>query len=148
MSSRQPDAGPAGPAGQDPRDLSFGELTKQLSSDVSTLVRQELELARAEMTEKGKRAGLGAGLLGGATVVALAAFAVFTAFLVLILSEVMASWLAALIVALVYAAVAGVLALRGRREVQEAGKPLPEQTVESVKEDVQWAKTHARSSSR
>jgi hypothetical protein len=148
MSSTPTGTGPTGPAGGDPRDLSFGELAKQLSNDVSTLVRQELELARAEMTQKGKQAGLGAGLLGGATVVALAAFAAFTAFLVLVLSEFMDSWLAALIVTLVYVAVAAVLALRGRQEVKEAGKPVPEQTVESVKEDVQWAKTHARSSSR
>src|SRR3954462_12162746 len=116
MSTRPTGAGPTGPTGPDPRELSFGQLTKQLSSDVSTLVRQELELARVEMTQKGKRAGLGAGLLGGATVMALAAFAAFTAFIILLLSEVMDSWLAALIVALVYVAVAGVLALRGRRE--------------------------------
>jgi hypothetical protein len=134
--------------GEDLRERSFADLTKQLSSDVSALVRQELELARAEMTQKGKRAGLGAGLLGGASLIALGAFGALTAFLILVLGLVMPDWLSALIVALVYGAVAAVLALRGRREVQAVGKPIPEQTVESVKEDAQWAKTHARSSSR
>ncbi len=130
------------------REQSFAELTKQLSSDVSTLVRHELELARAELAQKGKRAGRGAGMLGGAGLLALGAFAALTTMFILVLGLALPEWLAALIVAAVYGAVAGVLALRGRREIQAAGTPVPEQTVESVKEDAQWVKTHARSSSR
>ena len=133
---------------RDLRERSIGDLTKQLSSDISLLVRQELELARAEMTQKGKRMGFGAGLFGGASLLAVGAFGALTAFLVLVLATVLDAWLAALIVTLVYAAAAGLLALGGRRQVQAAGKPVPEQTVESVKEDVQWAKTQAKSGRR
>ena len=132
----------------DLRERSFAELTRRLSEEVRTLVRQELELARAELGEKGRRAGLGAGFFGGAGLLGLGAFAALTAFLILVLGLVLPDWLAALIVAVVYAAVAGLLALRGRRELKSAGRPIPEQTVESVKEDAQWAKSHARSSSR
>jgi uncharacterized membrane protein YqjE len=137
-----------GAPGGDLRDASFGELAKQLSNDVSTLVRQELQLARAEMTQKGRQAGFGIGLMGGAAVVALAALGALTAFFVLALGTFMADWLAALVVALVLAAIAGVLALRGRDRVQEATPPVPEQTIETVKEDVQWAKTRTRSDRR
>ena len=130
---------------RDLRERSIGDLTKQLSSDISLLVRQELELARAEMTQKGKRIGFGAGLFGAASLVAVGAFGALTAFLVLVLATALDAWLAALIVTLVYGAAAGLLALGGRRQVQAAGKPVPEQAVESVKEDVQWAKTQAKS---
>jgi hypothetical protein len=129
----------------DLRERSFGELTKQLSEDVSTLVRQEIALARAEMTQKGKQAGKGLGMLGGAGVIALAAVGALTAFFILVLDTWMPAWLAALIVTAVYGVAAAVLARRGRDEVGEAGAPVPEQTKESVKEDVQWAKTQARS---
>ena len=129
-------------------DQSIPELLKQLSEETQTLVRQELALAKAEMTEKGKKAGLGAGMLGGAGLFGLFAFAALTAAFIGAVDLATPFWLAALIVAAVYGAIAGVLALRGRTEVQQAGKPVPEQTVESVKEDVQWAKTHARSSKR
>jgi hypothetical protein len=130
---------------RDLRERSIGDLTKQLSSDISLLVRQELELARAEMTQKGKRMGFGAGLFGAASLLAVGAFGALTAFLVLVLATALDAWLAALIVTLVYGAAAGLLALGGRRQVQAAGKPVPEQAVESVKEDVQWAKTQAKS---
>jgi len=121
---------------------------KDLSTQTTTLVRQEIELAKAELTEKGKAAGTGAGILGGAGVVGLLALGTFTAFLVAALDTAMKFWLAALIVTVVYAAVAGVLALRGRDKVKEAGPPVPEQTVETVKEDVEWAKSQSRSESR
>ena len=130
---------------RDLRERSIGDLTKQLSSDISLLMRQELELARAEMTQKGKRMGFGAGLFGGASLLAVGAFGALTAFLVLVLATVLDAWLAALIVTLVYGAAAGLLALGGRRQVQAAGKPVPEQAVESVKEDVQWVKAQAKS---
>jgi uncharacterized membrane protein YqjE len=126
-------------------DQSVPQLLKQLSEQTQTLVRQELDLAKAEMTEKGKKAGLGAGLFGGAGVMGLFALGALTACIIALLATAMDTWLAALIVAVVYAAIAGVLALRGKREIKQATPPAPEQTVETVKEDVEWAKTRARS---
>jgi uncharacterized membrane protein YqjE len=129
----------------DLRDRPTGELLKQLSDQTTTLVRQEIELAKAELGQKGKKAGAGAGMIGGATVFGLFAFAALTTCIIAALDTAMPLWLAALIVAVVYAAVAGVLALRGRDKVQEAGPPVPEQAIETTKEDVEWAKTRARS---
>jgi hypothetical protein len=126
----------------------IGELLSELAEQTSTLVRQELALARAELVEKGRHAGLGAGLIGGGGAMALFAFGAFTASVILLLDQVMAAWLAALLVAAVYAAVAAVLAMRGRQEIEESTPPVPEQTVETLKEDVAWAKTRARSESR
>jgi hypothetical protein len=111
-------------------------------------VRQELELAKSEMAEKGKQAGLGAGMFGGAGVAALLALIALSGALVAALDTAMPTWLAALIVGLIWAAVAAVLALQGRQKVQQATPPAPEQTVDSVKEDVEWAKTRARSGRR
>jgi hypothetical protein len=132
----------------DKRSESTAELVKDLSREVSELVRQEIALARAEMMQKGRKAGRGAGMLSGAAVLALAAVGGSMATLILLLDLVMPAWLAALIVTAAYAAVAAVLGLRGKEEISEAGPPAPEQTVESVKEDVQWAKTRATSSNR
>ena len=98
-------------------------MLKQLSADTTRLVHQELELAKAELTQKGKQAGAGAGLFGGAG----------------------ALGLAALIVAVVYGIIAFVLVRQGQAKIKAAGPPVPEQTIETVKEDVQWAKTQARS---
>jgi hypothetical protein len=122
------------------RDRPIGELLKQLADETATLVRRELDLAKAEMREKAGKAGPGFGMWGAAGVTALLALGSLTAFLILALDGAMPNWLAALIVGLVYAAVAGVLYLRGKRRVEEAGSPMPEKTIESVKEDVQWAK--------
>jgi len=130
------------------REQSMGELFKQLSEDLSSLVRQELRLAQAEMTEKGKRAGIGAGIFGGAGLIGVMAFGTLTACIVAALSKAMDVWLAALIVTVVYAAIAGILALQGRERIQQATPPVPEQTVETVKEDVQWAKTQLPSGRR
>lgn len=130
------------------RSNSTGELVRQLSAQTSELIRKEIELAKAELTEKGKTVGKGAGILGGAGVVALLAGGALTAFLILLLSETMDAWLAALIVTLVYGAIAGVMAVIGRDRVREGMPPAPEQTVESVKEDVKWAKTRASSARR
>jgi len=133
---------------RDPADLReqpLGDLFKKLSQETSTLIRQEMALARAEMTEKGKRAGVGAGMLGGAGVAALLTLGTLTACIVLALNKAMADWLAALIVTVIWAAIAGVLALQGRHKVQEAAPVVPEQTVETVKEDVEWAKTRKSS---
>jgi MFS family permease len=132
----------------DLRQEPIGDLLKRLSQETTQLVRQELELAKAEMTEKGKRAGIGAGMFGAAGVVGLLALGALTAFFIMLLDGALANWLSALIVAIVYGAIAGVLALRGKTKVQEATPPVPEQTVETVKEDVQWAKTRTRSAGR
>jgi hypothetical protein len=129
----------------DLHERPVGELLKELSNQTTTLVRQELELAKAEMAEKGKKAGLGAGMFGGAGLAGLLALGALTACLIAALATAMDLWLAALIVAVVYAAIAGALALAGRRKTQEASPPAPEQAIESTKEDVQWAKTRAKS---
>jgi MFS family permease len=133
---------------EDLRGQPVGELVKQLSEQTSTLVRQEMELAKAELSERGKAAGVGAGLLGGAGLIGLLAAGALTTFLILLLAEAMDAWVAALIVAVVYGAGAAVLALVGRGRLREGMPPAPEQTVESVKEDVRWAKTRATSARR
>jgi len=123
------------------RDQGFGDLVRELSGQLSTLVRQEVELAKTELTEKGKKAGIGAGVLGGAAIAALLTLGTLTALLILALDTAMAAWAAALIVMLIWAAVAAALALIGRSKLREVGKPMPEKTVETVKEDVQWLKS-------
>ena len=129
----------------DLREHGTGELLKELSDHTTTLVRQEIELAKAELGEKGKQAGLGAGMFGGAGLFGVFALAALTTCIIVALDSAMPLWLAALIPAVIYAAVAAVLALQGRNKVREAGPPVPEQATESVKEDVQWAKTQAKS---
>jgi membrane glycosyltransferase len=141
--------GPEGGSGtklpDDQRDEhSLAELTKQLSEQAATLARKEVELAKAEMTIKAKRLGIGAGAFGAAAVVGLFALGALTATLILALATALAPWLAALIVAAVYAAIAGVLALVGKRRVEAGTPPIPEETVDSVKEDVEWTKTKAK----
>ncbi len=129
-------------------DGSTADLLKRLSDQTVTLVRQELELAKAEVTEKGKQAGMGAGILGGAGLFGLLALGALTACLVMALDTGMEGWLAALIVAAVYGAIAAVLALTGKNKVREAAPAVPEETLETVKEDVEWAKTQKRSAVR
>lgn len=136
----------AGSNGQ--HDRPVGELMGELAQQTSTLVRQELTLARAELTEKGRTAGAGLGMVGGGGGLALFAFGALTTALILLLDEVMAAWLGALVVAVVYAAVATVLALRGKERIEESTPPVPEETIETLKEDVEWAKTLTRSDSR
>jgi hypothetical protein len=132
----------------DLREHSLGDLAKQLAEETSTLVRQEVDLAKAELAAKGKQAGRGAGMFGAAGVVGLLALGALTACLIAALDLAMATWLAALIVAVVYGAIAAGVALRGKQEVQEAAPPVPEQTIETVKEDVEWAKTRTPSGGR
>jgi uncharacterized membrane protein YqjE len=132
----------------DLRERPIGELLKQLSQETTTLVKQELDLAKAEVAQKGQQAGKGVGMFGGAGVMGLLALGSFTAFLIMLLDGAMPNWAAALVVTAVYAAIAGVLALQGRNKVKEATPPVPEQAVESVKEDVQWAKTQTQSGRR
>jgi uncharacterized membrane protein YqjE len=132
----------------DPRDQSIGDLVKDLATETSTLVRQELDLAKAEMTERGRQASKGAAMFGAAAVVGLLAAGALTACLVAVLDLAMATWLAALIVTVAFGAVAGALAMTGRKQIREATPPVPEQAIESVKEDVQWAKTRTQSATK
>lgn len=130
------------------RDNSTGELVKALSAQTSQLVRQEVDLAKAELTQKGKQAGIGAGMFGGAGILALFGLAALTTALIAGLSEGMDTWVAAIIVGVLYLAGAGVAALMGRDRIKEATPLAPEQAVETTKEDVQWAKNQIRSDAR
>jgi uncharacterized membrane protein YqjE len=129
----------------DLRERPTSELLKQLSDQTTTLVRQEIGLAKLELQEKGKKAGIGAGMFGGAGVFGLYAVGALTATIILALATFLPGWVAALIVTVIYAAIAGVLALRGKSQVKEATPPMPEQAVETTKEDVRWVKTRAQS---
>ena len=128
------------------REESIGELLKDLTTETSTLVRQELSLARAELTQKGKAAGKGAGMLAAAGVVALLMLGALTAGLIALLSTAVTHvWLAALIVTVVYGVIAATVALAGRKALKDAMPPAPQETIENVKEDVAWVKTQTRS---
>ena len=141
-----PDVSSASTA-DDPRERPLGELVKDLAGQTSTLVQQEIKLAQAELTQKGKLAGKGAGLLAGAAVAGLLALGALTATLIAVLDTFMATWLAALIVTVLWVVVALVLASVGRKSLKQATPPAP-QTVETVKEDIQWAKNPTGSAPR
>ncbi|MEA2248507.1 MAG: hypothetical protein QOH46_3036 [Solirubrobacteraceae bacterium] len=130
------------------RDRPTGELLKQLTDQTTALVRQEIELAKLELREKGRKAGVGAGMFGGAGLFGVYAFGALTACIILAIATFLPGWLAALIVAVAYGGVAGVLALRGKARVREAGPLMPEQAVDTTKEDVRWVKTQAQSARR
>jgi hypothetical protein len=130
------------------QEASTAELIKRLTEQSNRLIHDELELLKAELRTKGKRAGLGAGLFGGAGVFGLLGLGALTAAAIAALATAMDTWLAALIVAVVWGAVAGVMALRGKKEIDQALPPVPEERVESVKEDVQWTKTRAQQGRR
>jgi len=121
-------------------DASLGELVSAISEQTSRLVRDEMRLAQAEMTVKGKKAGLGAGLFGGAGLMSIFGLACFISAAALALSLVLPAWAAALIVGGLLFAVAGVAAMIGKREVSEATPPVPEEAVASVKQDLQVLK--------
>jgi hypothetical protein len=140
-------AGAAGDDGPDPRERGIGELVKDLSQQTSTLVRQEIALAQAELQQKGKLAGKGAGTLGGAAAAGLLALGALSAALITLLDDAMPTWVAALIVMALWAVVALVLAKSGQKALQSATPPAP-QTIESVKEDIQWAKNPTGSAQR
>ncbi|BAL88973.1 putative integral membrane protein [Actinoplanes missouriensis 431] len=123
---------------------STAELVSRLSEQVTTLVRDELALARIEMVEKGKKAGKGAGLLGGAGVIAAYGLGALFVTIGAALALVMPVWAAALIVTVVLFAGAGVAALIGKKEVQQAVPPSPEQAMESGRRDVDALMTAAR----
>jgi nitrate/nitrite transporter NarK len=127
---------------------STAELLRRLTEQSSELARKEVELAKAEMTIKAKRFGMGAGAFGGAGLLGVFAFAALTAGLILLLATAVDDWLAAVIVAVAYAAVAGVLALLGKRKVDEATPPVPEHAIESTKADVQEARERVQEARR
>ena len=141
-------------AQDDVTDRSTGELMKQLAQDMGALFRQEVELAKAEMAEKGKRFGIGAGIAGAGGIVGLLAGIALTICLIAALTIVMpgdgfgALALAALAVTVLYAIAAFVLFKTGQGKIKQAAPPVPEQTVETVKEDVEWLKHPTRSENR
>jgi hypothetical protein len=136
--------GTTGRTGIGAQESSTGELVRQAAEQVSRLVRDELALAKAEMADKGKKAGVGAGLLGSGGLVALYGLAALLTAVVLGLAEAMPPWLAALIVAVVLFAAAGVLAVLGRKQVKQAAPPTPEEAVRSVKADIDEVKERAK----
>jgi uncharacterized membrane protein YqjE len=126
-------------------ERSVGELVQELSQQTSTLIRQEMRLAQAELTEKGKHAGKGAGMFGGAGLVALYGVGALIAAAIIGLGTALDPWLAAVIVGVVLLIVAGILALSGKKEVDRAGPPKPERTIESVQQDVETVKARVKS---
>ena len=122
---------------------AVGELVQDLSQQTAALVRKELQLAQIELTEKGKRAGIGAGLFGTAGVIALYAVGVFIAAAVMGLATVIEPWIAAVIVGVVMLAAAGIASLMGKKQVEQAVPPAPEQAIQSTKRDVDEVKGRA-----
>jgi MFS family permease len=136
--------GPARPV----TDQSTSELVQRASEQITRLVRDEIALAKAELTEKGKHAGIGAGLFGGGGVLALYGVGVLIATLVLVLDIWLWAWLAALIVTVVLFAVAGILALLGKKQVTQAVPPEPQEAVAGFKADVDEVKQAVKERSR
>ena len=128
---------------EDLKERPISELFSELSKETVTLFRQELDLAKAELAETGKKAGMGAGLFGAAGVIGFLAAGALTACFILALATFMPGWVAALIVAAIYGAVAAFLGLRGKEKIQQATPPIP-QTQETIKEDIEWAKHPTR----
>jgi Putative Actinobacterial Holin-X, holin superfamily III len=126
-------------------DRPLGELVQDLSRQTSTLIRQEMRLAQAELAEKGKHAGKGAGMFGGAGLVALYGVGALIAAAILGLATVIEPWIAAAAIGAGLLIIAGILALTGKKELDEATPPKPEQSLESVHQDVETVKARARS---
>ena len=142
----QPSAGGAtrATAPPQPSEPSTGQLISDLTNQISRLVRDEARLAQAEVTQKAKRLGIGAGLFGGAGLFAFFGLAALITTAILALSLVLPAWLSALIVALVLFAVAGVFALVGKKDVQKGSPPLPTEAIASTKTDIQTVKESAK----
>jgi membrane protein len=122
----------------------MGELVRELSDQTTQLVRAEVELAKAELAEKGKQAGIGASMFGGAGVFGLYGVGALTAAFIALLATAIDTWVAALIVAVVYFAIAGIAALLGKKRVQRAGPPVPEQAIATTKTDVDVTKARVK----
>jgi hypothetical protein len=129
-------------------EQSVSELLNQLSEQTQSLASQEIELAKAEVAAKGKRLGIGAGAFGAAGLIGAFALGAFTVTLILLLATAMEPWVAALIVTALYAAIAGVLALAGRKQVEAGSPPVPEQAIESTRQDIETAKQSAKEGRR
>jgi MFS family permease len=125
-------------------DKPIGELVRQMSEQSSTLIRQELRLATAELQEKGKHAGVGVGMFGGAGVVGLYGVGALIAAAIIGLGTLLEPWIAALIVGVVLLAIAGIVALLGKKQVEQATPAKPEQAMDSVQEDIQTVKERAQ----
>jgi len=138
----QPAPAPS-PGRLDPAHASTAELVNRMTGQVSQLIRDELKLAQLELTEKGKKAGMGAGMFGGAGVVALYGVGALIAAGIAALALVLPVWASALIVAVVLFLVAGVLALTGKKKVQQATPPMPQEAVDGVKRDIETVKERA-----
>ncbi|THA75793.1 phage holin family protein [Streptomyces sp. A0592] len=123
------------PAGRT-TDEPVGELVSRASQQISELVREEMQLARAEMTQKGKRFGVGGGLFGGAGLVGILAAQALVAAVIATLALLLPFWASALTAAALLAAVAAAIATAGKREIARAGTPAPVQALDSVKADV------------
>ncbi len=121
------------------------ELFRDLSNEMTALVHQEIELAKVELSEKTKKFGLGAGMFGGAAVTGLLAAGALVAAAIAGIATALSVWLSALIVGVVLLGIAGVMALTGRAEVAQGTPPIPQEAIQSSKEDVEWLKTQARS---
>jgi len=126
-------------------DRPLGELVQDLSRQTSTLIRQEMRLAQAELAEKGRHAGKGAGMFGGAGIVALYGVGALIAAAILGLATVLEPWIAAAAIGAGLLLIAGILALTGKKELEEAGPPKPEQALDSVQRDIETVKASARS---
>lgn len=129
-------------------DQSTSELVQRASEQISRLVKDEIALAKAELTEKGKHAGIGVGLFGGGGVLALYGVGALIATLIIVLSLFLPPWLAALIVTVVLFAAAGVLALLGKKQVTRAVPPEPSAAIASAKADVDEVKHAIKTRSR
>jgi Putative Actinobacterial Holin-X, holin superfamily III len=130
------------------RERPIGEVARDLTRDLSLLVRQEMELAKSEMTAKARVAAAGLVMMIAAAVAALMAAGALTACAAIVLAIFLPDWLAALLVGAGLAAGAYAMVMHGKRRALQAGSPIPEQTIETVKEDVEWAKTRAASARR
>jgi tetrahydromethanopterin S-methyltransferase subunit C len=129
-------------------DRSIAELVRELSEQTSALARKEVELAKAELELKGRRLGVGAGVFGAAGIVGLYALGALTACAILALASFLDAWLGALIVTVLYASIAGALALVGKRKVETSTPPIPERAIESTREDIEIAKRSAKEGGR
>ena len=129
-------------------DQSTSELVQKASEQISRLVKDEIALAKAELTEKGKHAGIGVGLFGGGGVLALYGVGALFATLIIVLDLFLPLWLAALIITVVLFAAAGVLALLGKKQVTQAVPPEPSAAIASAKADVDEVKHAIKSRSR
>ncbi len=128
---------------QNLKDQPVGDLVRQLSEQTATLVRKEMQLGQLEMQEKAKRGGLGAGLFGGAGLIAVFGVGALVAAAVAALATTLVLWLSALIVGAVLLAVAGIAALMGKKQVEQAVPPAPEQAVQSGKRTIDEVKGRA-----